>query len=479
MTEKRHFYTLLLVLCLTTLPWLACTHFYTKGEPREAIVAQTMLSQNNWVLPHNNGGEMAYKPPFFHWTIAATSAVLGGEVTEWTARFPSALAAICLMVWMYVFYARRRDSSTALLATLICFTCFEVFRAAYACRVDMMLTLFISGAMFAFARWAENERRGVPWLAILMMSLGTLTKGPVAILLPCGVAGLYLLVRRENFWKTLAWLTFSGLMSLILPALWYYAAWLQGGEKFLALVREENIDRFLGKMTYPSHENGLWYYFVLLPAGLLPWFLPALWEWWKKRTQATWHIQWRKLSPETLYSALAFLLIFVFYCIPKSKRSVYLLPLYPFAAWFLAMTLRSWSERTRKIVIGVVASLWALTFALVLPLIVNKKSDIDTADDIRQMELKEGPLLSHFQYSTPGNPTHYFTLNFYLNNGVGNWTGKEEKGYVLLNEREADTFIESQKEFTFNLLYTSTHKSCDTRQHVLLYQFSPARSCSK
>ena len=31
-----------------------------------------------------------------------------------------------------------------------------------------------------------------------------------------------------------------------------------------------------------------------------------------------------------------FVVIFVFYCIPKSKRSVYLLPVYPFLAWWVA-----------------------------------------------------------------------------------------------------------------------------------------------
>ena len=37
-----------------------------------------------------------------------------------------------------------------------------------------------------------------------------------------------------------------------------------------------------------------------------------------------------------LFSLLSIVLIFVFYCIPKSKRSVYLLPIYPFIAYFLA-----------------------------------------------------------------------------------------------------------------------------------------------
>ena len=37
-----------------------------------------------------------------------------------------------------------------------------------------------------------------------------------------------------------------------------------------------------------------------------------------------------------LFSLLAIVIIFVFYCIPKSKRSVYILPIYPFIAYFLA-----------------------------------------------------------------------------------------------------------------------------------------------
>ncbi len=476
MINKRHFWLLFFVLCLSTLPWLGLTDFNTKGEPREAIVSLTMLEQHNWILPTNNGGEMAYKPPFFHWSIAAVSWVFGG-VTEWTARFPSALAAIALLMWTYVFFARRRDSETALLATLLCFTTFEVYRAAYACRVDMMLTLGIVGAMFAFAAWTERQKRGVPWLAILMMSLGTLTKGPVAILLPCAVTGVYLLVRRENFWKTAAWMVFAGLASLVLPALWYWAAYQQGGESFLTLVREENLDRFLGKMTYRSHENGLWYYFVMLPLGLLPWSLPVAWIWWKNRKETPHPRIWDKLSPETLYSVVAFLVIFVFYCIPKSKRGVYLLPVYPFAGWLFAIALRQWSQRLRGLVLGGALLLWVVAFAVVLPLVVNRRSDIDIARQIEKMKLDK-PLVSYFANTTPHNPTHFFTVNFYLNDGVGNFSGQRE-GYLLIGEKDAESFIEEHRELSFKLLYTSSHKSCDTKQIVRLYQFSPALSCSK
>ena len=44
----------------------------------------------------------------------------------------------------------------------------------------------------------------------------------------------------------------------------------------------------------------------------------------------------RRAEPMQVFVWLAFGLILFFYCIPKSKRSVYLLPCYPFMAWLMA-----------------------------------------------------------------------------------------------------------------------------------------------
>ena len=61
---------LLIVSILTVLPFIGLTLFYSKGEPREAVVALSMINDGNWILPINNGGDIPYKPPFFHWCIA-------------------------------------------------------------------------------------------------------------------------------------------------------------------------------------------------------------------------------------------------------------------------------------------------------------------------------------------------------------------------------------------------------------------------
>lgn len=478
--NRRLFWVLAAILVLCTLPWLGVADFYTKGEPREAIVAQTMLDQGNWILARNNGGEMAFKPPFFHWMIALVSLPLG-YVTEWTARAPSALAAIIMLLWMFRLYSRRRDGDTAFLAVLLTFSTFEVYRAAFACRVDMMLALGIVGALFAFFEWSERGLRGLPWLAVLMMSVGTLSKGPVAILLPCAATGLYLLLRRERLMPVVGWLTLSGALALVLPALWYWAAGEQGGGEFWRLVKEENVDRFLGKMTYASHENGLWYYFVMLPAGLLPWVLPVGWMAWKRRAEIGGPRQWLRLSPETLFSIVAALVIFVFYCIPKSKRGVYLLPMYPFVGWLMAIALRQWSLRVRRWAFAVVLSLWVLAFGVVVPLLMRSKSDRDIARDIRDMELKK-PLTSYLAWNIPGNRAHFFTVNFYLRDGLGYWDGTLREGYILLCEDHVEQFLLENPHVSLNHVYRSRHKSCDAKRYLELYEFSqlsPARSISK
>ena len=143
--------TLLLLLSticiLTLLPFLGLTDFHTKGEPREAIVAVSMLQSDNWVLPINNGGDIAYKPPLFHWAIALLSLPFG-EVSEYTSRLPSALAAIIIAIVTFLFYARRRNNNLAFLTALLFLSCFEVHRAAMASRVDMVLTLFIVTSLY-------------------------------------------------------------------------------------------------------------------------------------------------------------------------------------------------------------------------------------------------------------------------------------------------------------------------------------------
>lgn len=364
------------VAVVTTLPFLGLTDFTTKGEPREAVVALSMLNEGNWILPVNNGGDIPYKPPFFHFCIALVS-MLTGHVGEYTSRLPSALALIAMTCGGFAFFAKRRTTGTAALAALLTLTAFEVHRAATVCRVDMMLTAFTVGAMLLLYRWRERGSRGVPFWAVLCMSGAVLTKGPVGFIVPCLVMGLFSLLRGDAFWRTLLRYAAFALLSCILPAVWYVAAWREGGDAFLQLVYEENIGRMTGTMSYESHAHPFTYNFVTLLSGWAPWVLLMLFSLfekpWKrlrnnaegnaggadnkdkeenkeeskeenKEGKACAMARFCKKSLATLrhmdgirlFVWLAAVIPFVFYCLPSSKRSVYLLPCYPFMAVLMA-----------------------------------------------------------------------------------------------------------------------------------------------
>lgn len=340
------FWLLLVALAILFIPWLGLAPFNTKGEPREAIVAVSMLQSGNWILPVSFGADIPYKPPFLAWCIALLS-LPAGHVTEFTSRLPSAIAVICLAMMTFAFFRRTtRSLSTAVLTTLVTVTAVEVWRAGFACRVDMVLTACMVGALYALWRWRESGFRGVPFAAVVLMTCAVLTKGPVGMLLPCLVVGIYGLLLGDRFWGLFGRMAAVGLAALVVPALWYVAAYQLGGKEFYDLAMEENFGRMTGTMSYSSHEAPFWYNFVTVAAGMLPYTLLALLSllavsWRRVSVHPRRFVSWlRGIPAADAFAFVAVAVIFLFYCFPKSKRSVYLLPIYPFLAYYVVMLTR-------------------------------------------------------------------------------------------------------------------------------------------
>lgn len=377
--QQRQFLFLLVVGIISLVLFLGDSLFNTKGEPREAVVALSMLQSGDWVSPMNNGVDIAYKPPFFHWCVALCS-LLTGKVTEFTARFPSALATIIMVLAAYWYMLKNKvDSKLAFLTGIVTLTAFEVHRASMACRVDMVLSALTVVALYSFHRWYVGRSVWQIPLTVLLISGAFLSKGPVGALLPCMVMGVYMLVRGENFFKAFFMCLGFVVMSSILPLCWYYMAYLERGDTFFYLVYEENVLRFLGKMVYSSHEEPAIYNVLTMLAGYLPYTLLLVFSLFVIRYRkpkfdggmANWMktlwMRIKNMSDQDLLSLLSAVLIFVFYCIPKSKRSVYLLPVYPFAAYFLARYML-WIASSHRKVIKVYG--WVLAImTLLMPLL--------------------------------------------------------------------------------------------------------------
>lgn len=393
--------TMVIIICIiSVLPWIGLGDFSTKGEPREASVAISMLESGNWVLPQVYANEFAYKPPMAHWLMAAFSYPQG-YVSEFTSRLPSTIAFICLIGFTLIFFGRRIKFQQAFIATLLLLTCIEIHRAAMTTRVDMLLTTFIVIGLYQLFRWEDQEElKGLPIMVPILLGCAVLTKGPVGVILPLFVFGVYLLMLRKYSYLTIfKALLYTGIASSFLPLLWYIAAWKQGGDNFLDVVLAENFGRFFHidnpNINYDlGHENGVWYNFMTLAAGFVPWtifFFFSLFglKWQKKNVTFKQIINdsWnniRSMEKEKLFSLVALVCIIFFYCIPSSKRSVYLMPAYPFIAIFLAQYAIYITEYRTKVTRVFAAFLASVTTVVLIAIILTMTGIIDPVNIVSQ-----------------------------------------------------------------------------------------------
>ena len=385
--------TFVVVLCIVSiLPWIIMGDFSTKGEPREAAVAISMLESGNWILPYVYANEFAYKPPLAHWLMAICSYPQG-YVSEFTSRLPSAIAFVWFIASVLIFFGKRVKFQQAFISVLFLLTCLEIHRAGMTTRVDMLLSVFIMCGLFKLYKWEELlHLKGLPVIIPFFLSCAILTKGPVGVILPLFIFGVYLLILNKYSLLTIfKALLYVGVASLFLPLLWYIAAWKQGGDEFLNLALAENFGRFFSadnlNINYNlGHENGVWYNFVTLLSGFIPWTLLFVFSVFgikfskpekplKESLKNLW-TRFRSADKVVIFSVVALVCILFFYSIPSSKRSVYLIPAYPFIALFLAQYALYLTEYRRLVtrffagfLVGIVSFLlfvWGLVMAGVL-----------------------------------------------------------------------------------------------------------------
>jgi 4-amino-4-deoxy-L-arabinose transferase-like glycosyltransferase len=396
----------MMMLCLfTVLPWIGLGDFSTKGEPREAAVAISMMESGNYILPTSYANEFAYKPPMAHWLMAVCS-LPQGYVSEFTARLPSALSFVVMIGFVLLFFGKRTEKfQIAMLTAFVLITCIEIHRAAMTTRVDMLLTSFMVIGLIQLFRWEERlELKGLPMGIPLLLGCAVLTKGPVGVVLPLFVFFVYLLVQgKYRFRKVVKAMIYIGVSSMFLPLIWYVAAWRQGGDTFLNVVLAENFGRFLHLDTpginYDlGHERPFHYNFVTLIAGFVPWTLLVVFSLFgirlRKPEKSFREIakdclqKIRTMDKASLFSLVALACIVFFYSIPSSKRSVYLMPAYPFIAYFLARYMLYLAEYRRMVTKVFAAFLASVAGVVLVALLLTAFGVIDPAETTSRFTAK-------------------------------------------------------------------------------------------
>ncbi len=294
-----------------------------------------MLASHDYITTYLNGALRFDKPILIYWLQALSASIFG--LNEFAVRLPSAVAAT-LWAWaIYRFGKRFFDEKTAFWATIFMVGSLQISIIAKAAIADALLNLFIALSMFCFYTYTHTRQKRYLYATFAAIAFGTLTKGPVAILIPLAVSFLYL-VRDLRFWLRSVFDPVGIAIFLALAAPWYIAEYLAQGDLFIqGFFLKHNLGRFESAME--GHTGPIFYYVIVLLVGLIPFtsiFLFALR-----------HIKEWFATPLRRYLALWFGFVFIFFSLSHTKLPHYIIygytPLFFFMAlYFPKMRSRFW-----------------------------------------------------------------------------------------------------------------------------------------
>lgn len=320
-------------------------------EPRVAQIGRAMFESGDWVVPRLGQRPFLEMPPLYWWVMSLGYKAFG--VSDATARIPSAVFLFFTLMTVF-FMARGISGWPAGLVSMSALSCFVGFHRARYCVVDPALAFFVCLAYAGFQRLIEEAndkempgeiRHSLIVFIYIAAGFSFLSKGVVGPLLIFGpIAGVIVLQGRWIFLKSPAHI--AGLLILAaLVCVWPILLYQRGGEELFDGFVVKNI---LHRADYSDHgpiagghKHHALYYLKVLPGGLLPWILafPAMLLS-LSRGELSRFKQSRVLRALLWIALLGVLLL----SIPGTKRSAYLLPLYPPLAVVLGVWMSQWRE---------------------------------------------------------------------------------------------------------------------------------------
>src|SRR5207247_7751588 len=139
-----------------------------------------------------------------------------GAVSQLTAALPSAVAGVGLAFVVYALGRGMFGADAGRYAALVAVATQGFFLQARLPLPDMLMTLFITTALWHFWRMTRSDAHAAHWVGFYGFTAAAFwTKGPAGFLPAAGVLGWALLHRRDAGWRRLRLL--RGLALLVVP----------------------------------------------------------------------------------------------------------------------------------------------------------------------------------------------------------------------------------------------------------------------
>jgi 4-amino-4-deoxy-L-arabinose transferase-like glycosyltransferase len=398
--------SLAMVAVLVFFTNLGVPKLWDEDEPRNAACAREMHKRGDWVVPTFNDELRTQKPVLLYWLMMASYSVFGAN--EFAARLPSALLAVGTTLVTFHLGRLLFSPRVGLMAGLMMATCLMFGVAGRAATPDSCLIFFTALSMCLYVRsvmpplpLGEGRGEGVSgassglsthlrgdflpqcWLDFALvyaaMALAVLAKGPIGLVLPVAIIGLFLLLVQRGlvvkvadfcirFLRT-AWsmrpLTIVLVVGLI-AAPWYVLVGLRtDGQWTRAFFGSENLARFQNAME--GHSGPIFYYIPAILIGFFPWsiVLPA----------SVWFAVRDGLGPLRHPSYLLLVcwagVWIAAFSLAGTKLPSYVLPAYPALALMAAAFVDRWLDQPACVPRWLMHVAWASLAAVGVGMIVG------------------------------------------------------------------------------------------------------------
>lgn len=295
-----------------------CRGSWDPDELKYGQIVQGMDSARAFFVPHLWGEIYPDKPPLYFWLALASSRLFGG--TSFAALVTPAVLAAVGGLWLVARVTRRwYGARTGALAAVVLATMPLYLFAAQIGRMDMLMAVFITGAVSALHEGYVEGHRPARIAAFVAMGLGVLAKGPFGAVFPIAILVSFLMLagrlRQLACWETAVGLAAFGAV----VAVWLGpAVWLFGSDYLEALLGRQVLQRAISGLAHP--EPG-YFYLWLFPLLLLPWAVllrPAVCDAWRR---------WRQEQDERSLWLLCWsaVPVVILSCV-REKLPIYLLP---------------------------------------------------------------------------------------------------------------------------------------------------------
>ncbi len=303
--------------------------FQKDAESQSAQWVQS-VAHGHLMAPRDYYGYLVEKPLLYYWLSGAATRLMGGNASEVSARIVPLLAGTALALEVLVWTAENIGAAEGWLAFLFLIATYGYSSRATLALTDMLMTfLVISTLLILYPQLEGPASRARTALAIVVLQLAVLTKGPIAAILAGLAVVTYLVITGRNPLALLRerWIWILAVAVAVMTVGWYWLWFTLGTWKILPIFLAENFGHFMSAKYGGTGEAArpIWYIAARLIGGAMPivLLLPAA-----IAGFMTGEIGAARRRPLAFAASLAIAVI-VFFSLASAKRDDYILPALP------------------------------------------------------------------------------------------------------------------------------------------------------